>query len=113
MGELVFRFVAGGIVVSLFAVMAEICRPKSFSGLFSAAPSIALATLGITIAHHGKAYAAAEARSMIWGACGFFCYAALASYLLMRLKPSAMLATLALLPVWLGASLALWFFLGR
>ena len=53
--ELVIRFLVGGLVVSLFAVLGEVFRPKSFAGLFGAAPSIALATIGITIAHHGKA----------------------------------------------------------
>ena len=50
MAELVFRFLIGGAVVSFFAVFAEIFRPKSFAGLFGAAPSIALATIGIAIA---------------------------------------------------------------
>jgi hypothetical protein len=62
--ELVIRFLVGGLVVSLFAALAEVFRPKSFAGLFGDAPSIALATIGITIAHHGKAYAAVEARSI-------------------------------------------------
>src|SRR5208282_1351416 len=61
MAELVFRFLIGGAVVSIFAVLAEVFKPKSFAGLFGAAPSIALATIGITIAHYGKAYAATEA----------------------------------------------------
>ena len=38
------RFFVGGVVVSVFAALAEIFRPKSFAGLFGAAPSIALAT---------------------------------------------------------------------
>ena len=63
-GELVFRFIFGGIIVTAFAVLAEIFRPKSFAGLFGAAPSIALATMGITIAQHEKAYAGMEARSL-------------------------------------------------
>jgi hypothetical protein len=53
--ELVIRFLVGGLVVSLFAALGEVFRPKSSAGLFGAAPSIALATIGITIAHHGKA----------------------------------------------------------
>ena len=56
--------VPGEQPVDFFAVLAEIFRPKSFAGLFGAAPSIALATIGITIAGHGKTYAAIEARFM-------------------------------------------------
>jgi uncharacterized membrane protein (GlpM family) len=112
-GEMVLRFVIGGVIVSAFAALAEIFRPKSFAGLFSAAPSIALATIGITVARHGKMYAASEARSMIFGAIAFFCYASAACWLVGRLKMKALTATIVLLPLWLGASLALWWGLGR
>ena len=105
--EFLIRFLVGGAVVSFFAVLAEIFRPKSFAGLFGAAPSIALATLGITILHNGRAYAATEARSMILGAAAFFVYASCASLVLMRLKPPAIVVTMALLPVWFGVSIAL------
>ena len=109
MGELVVRFAIGGVIVTVFSVLAEIFRPKSFAGLFGAAPSVALATMGITIAEHGKIYAAVEARSMIFGAIAFFCYASAASWILMRFRPHALTTTIALLPLWLGTSLALWF----
>ena len=56
--QLVFRFVVGGSVVSLFAVIGDVLKPKSFAGLFGAAPSVALATLALTIATDGKTYAA-------------------------------------------------------
>jgi hypothetical protein len=107
MSELVIRFLIGGIIVSFFAVTAEILRPKSFAGLFGAAPSVALSTIGITILHHGKAYAAVESRSMILGSIAFFLYATTASWMLMRFKPHALTATIALLPIWLGASFGL------
>lgn len=113
MGEIVFRFLIGGAVVSMFAVLSEVFRPKSFAGLFNAAPSVALATLGITIAHHGRQYAATEARSMIFGALAFFCYAAAAAFLLVRKKPGALVATVSLIPVWFGVSFGLWWVLAR
>ena len=113
LGELGLRFLIGGVIVTIFAILAEIFRPKSFAGLFGAAPSVALATIGITISENGKAYAAMEARSMLLGAIAFFCYASAASWLLMRFKPRALMATVALLPVWLGTSLALWFLISR
>ena len=113
MAELILRFLIGGAVVSIFAVLAEIFKPKTFAGLFGAAPSVAIATIGITIAHHGKAYAATEARSMIFGAAGFLCYATAASWLLMRFKVPALAATLTLLPVWCGVSFALLWLVGR
>ncbi|HZY62207.1 MAG TPA: hypothetical protein VFE38_06730 [Edaphobacter sp.] len=106
--DLLLRFLFGGVIVSAFAVLGDIFRPKSFAGLFGAAPSIALATLGLTIAHKGHIYAAIEARSMIAGAVAFFVYASVASWLLMRFRPPALAVTLVLLPLWLGTGLALW-----
>lgn len=110
---MVLRFVIGGVIVSFFAVLAEMVRPKSFAGLFSAAPSIALATIGITIAHHGRMYASTEAKSMLYGAIGFFCYASAASWILMRLKAKALTTTVALIPLWFGVSFALYWVMGR
>lgn len=108
-GEILARFLIGGVIVSFFAVLAEMFRPKSFAGLFGAAPSIALATLGITIAHHGKAYAAIESRSMTCGAIAFLLYASCVSWMLLRLKPHALTATIVLMPVWFAVSSAFWF----
>ncbi|MBV9438058.1 MAG: DUF3147 family protein, partial [Acidobacteria bacterium] len=65
MSDLVLRFVIGGLVVSAFALIGDLLKPKSFAGLFGAAPSVALATLTLTIFKDGKSYAAVEARSMV------------------------------------------------
>jgi uncharacterized protein DUF3147 len=49
MTEYLVRFIAGGLAVSAFALLVDVLRPKSFAGLFGAAPSVALATLAIAI----------------------------------------------------------------
>ena len=108
MGELAARFVIGGAFVSFFSAAAEVFRPKSFAGLFGAAPSIALATLALTIGEKGKAYAATEAHFMIFGAAAFCCYAVAACWILRRYKPRALTVTLALLPLWFAVSFAAW-----
>ena len=113
MKEYVLRFLICGVVISVFALLGDVLRPKSFAGLFGAAPSIALATVGITIAQHGKGYAATEARSMVLGAIAFCVYAYLVSQALVRYRRSTMVATLVLLPVWLGVSLSLYWMLLR
>jgi hypothetical protein len=113
MKELIFRFLIGGAIVSSFAMLGEILRPKSFAGLFGAAPSIALATIGMTIAQNGKVYAAVEARSMCLGAIAFCCYATTAGWLLMRYKLRALAVTIALLPIWFGVSIGLRFLVSR
>jgi len=47
-GELLVRFLVGGALVSVFALLGDLFEPKSFSGLFGAAPSVAIATLALT-----------------------------------------------------------------
>jgi uncharacterized membrane protein (GlpM family) len=106
--ESLARFLIGGTIVSFFAVLAEMFRPKSFAGLFGAAPSIALATLAITIRERGKSYAAIETHFMIYGGIAFCCYAIAACWILRRYKPGALKAALALLPIWFSVSFALW-----
>lgn len=49
MTPLVFRFFVGGVVVSIFAILKDLLKPKSFAGLFGVAPSVALAMIGQTI----------------------------------------------------------------
>ena len=51
--EYLLRFIAGGIAVSAFAAFGDAVRPKSFAGLFGAAPSIALAIGGLFLAFSG------------------------------------------------------------
>ncbi len=108
MRDLLFRFLIGGAVVSLFAIVGDIFRPKSFAGLFGAAPSIALATLGLTVASHGRLYAATEARSMIAGAIAFFLYASAVSYVLMRYRPPTLRPTVGLMPLWFATAFGLY-----
>lgn len=106
--QLLFRFLVGGLIVSLFAVLGDILKPKSFAGLFGAAPSVALATLGLTIATEGKSYAAMEARSMILGAGAFCMYAIFCSRLMMKNKIPAAAATISALVLWLGIAIGTW-----
>ena len=89
MTTILFRFLIGGLVVSAFAVISDILKPKSFAGLFGAAPSIALATIGLTASANGTHYAALEARSMIAGALGFFVFVMCVTRILLRHKIEA------------------------
>jgi hypothetical protein len=101
MMEYVIRFVVGGIAVSVFAVLGDVLRPKSFAGLFGAAPSIVLATLGIAMTQHGKAYAATEARSMMLGAIALWLNSSTVCRLMERHRVSALPATCTMLVLWL------------
>ena len=94
------RFLAGGIAVSAFAALGDTLCPKSFAGLIGAAPSIALATLLITLSHKGASFAAMEGRSMIVGACALAAYSWVVCVLLKKVLLSSWTATMAALIVW-------------
>ena len=102
------RFLLGGIIVALFAALGDILRPKSFAGLFGAAPSVALATLGLTLSANGRVFAAVEVRSMVVGAIAFVIYAYVCAYLMLKRKYSAAVSTLAGLALWLVLAFAGW-----
>jgi len=91
--EIILRFFVGGTVVCVFAVFADALKPKSFAGLLGAAPSVALATLSLTVWKKGSTYAATEAESMILGAAAFFVYAAVVSSILRSARWSALSVT--------------------
>lgn len=107
MSEILLRFLIGGTVVSGFALLGDLFKPKSFAGLFGAAPSVALATLGLTIASEGAEYAATEARSMMAAAIAFFAYASCVSWVMMRYNVNVLLVTICAIPLWFGIAFGL------
>ena len=112
MTEYLVRFLAGGIVVSAFAMLGDVLKPKSFAGLFGAAPSVALATLGIAIYQHGASYAASQSLSMMAGAIALAIYSVVVCHLLIRARMRALPATMASIVVWLVVALGFWSFAG-
>ena len=103
--EYSLRFLAGGIAVSGFAALGDTLRPKSFAGLFGAAPSIALATLPITLSQEGASFVALEGRSMIVGALALALYSWTVCVLLKKFLLSSWAATMAALIVWFAVAL--------
>jgi Protein of unknown function (DUF3147) len=112
MTEYVLRFLIGGLAVTAFAILGDMLRPKSFAGLFGAAPSVALATLGIALVQHDAHYTAVQARAMIWGAVALGAYSIAVCQLLMRFRWNALPATLLALVVWLAVAFSLHFAVG-
>jgi len=105
--DLLWRFLLGGLLVSLFAVIGDVVRPRRLGGVFAAAPSVALATLALTIGHSGRALASIEARSMMLTGLAFVLYACVVSRALLRGHWPVWAVTLAALVVWgIGAVLA-------
>lgn len=105
--EHVIRFFAGGLIVSLFAMIGDVLRPKSFAGLFGAAPSVALVTLSLAFWKRGGGYVSTEGRSMILGAVAFAVFSFLVCQLLMCARFSALAATLTAAVAWLAVALGL------
>lgn len=108
MTDILIRFVVGGVVVSFFSVLGDMLKPKSFAGVFGAAPSVALATIFLTVMKQGSAYTSVEGRSMILGAVAFLVYACVVMRILSKGKWSALMVTGSSLLVWFAAALGLW-----
>src|SRR5579871_6523515 len=108
MEDLILRFLIGGFVVSFFALLGDLFEPKSFAGIFGAAPSVALATLALTISHYGKAYAAIELRSTIIGAMAFFFYASGLGRALLQHNYAARSAGAVLMLLWAAVAIGAW-----
>jgi hypothetical protein len=108
MTELLARFFVGGTLVAVFSVMGDIFTPKSFAGLFGAAPSVALATMLLTLHKHGAAYVAVEARSMVAGALAFMGYASAVSLILHRRRANPTAVAAAALVLWAALAAAAW-----
>jgi Trk-type K+ transport system membrane component len=109
MPALIYRFFVGGIIVSAFACAGDVLKPKSFAGLFSAAPSVAIATLSLTIVSDGKSYAAVESRSMIVGSLAFLCYVWLCAWLMKKQNIHSTVATISAMFIWFVLAFGAWF----
>ena len=92
--DLLVRFVLGGAVVSVFAVIGELFEPKTFAGLFAAAPSVAIATLALTNAKHGPEATAISARWMLVASAALLLYGTCCVWVCRRKR----------IPIWLGAA---------
>jgi hypothetical protein len=93
---------AGGVLVVCFAILAETIKPKDFAGLFSAAPSIALASLVVSDIAVGSKDAALAASGMVAGGLGMVIFCALAVVTVRRHR--AIRGSLLAAPVWFFSS---------
>lgn len=86
---------AGGLLVVVFALLSESLEPKRFAGLFSAAPSVAIAGLVITLLDKGSGEAQKSTYGMIAGAVAMMGYGLLVLPLL-RHQPAGRASIIAL-----------------
>ncbi|MDB5621158.1 MAG: hypothetical protein JWQ24_5396 [Tardiphaga sp.] len=99
-------------MVSVFALIGDVVRPKSFAGLFGAAPSVALVSLALATSRHGSEYVSALTTSMFAGAAALFTFSFISCQLLKRTNLSAISVTLFVFPVWLMVAFALYAMVG-
>jgi Protein of unknown function (DUF3147) len=111
--ELLPRFVTGGVVVSLFAIIGDLVRPKSLAGIFGAAPAVALASLGMAFGSHGGSYAATEGRSMVAGAVALGTYSLLIASVLFRHAGDTLFLTATAVMAWIVVALGIWWLVLR
>jgi hypothetical protein len=108
MVDLLARFLVGGAVVCAFAAVGDHCKPKTLGGVFGAAPTVALATLGLAFVRDGRAHVAIEGRSMLAGAVAFAAYGLAVSRLVMVDRIPAWLCAGMAWSVWLATALVAW-----
>ena len=113
LGELTARFLLGGAIVSAFSVLGQTLRPPTFAGLFGAAPSVALVSLGFALLSGGPREANLLSRSMLLGAIALVVYCAICVQLTRRRHPNLWLDTALAWAAWLGPALGLWWLCAR
>jgi hypothetical protein len=106
-GELALRFFLGGLSVSLFALGGAAWQPKTFAGIFGAAPSFAAVSLALAFHEKGTAYVALESRSMMLGAVAFIAYASICVVVAKQRAVSVTVGALLAWIAWLGIALGL------
>ena len=106
--EVVLRFLLGGVIVSIFAVAGEVFRPKTFAGIFGAAPSVALATVSLTFHSQGGEVVHREASSMLLGSLAFVGYSSASAWIVRRGGISVWLGAAFSWVLWLALAFGFW-----
>lgn len=106
--ELLLRFLIGGAVVSVFSAISQVIKPQSFAGVFGAAPSVALATLGLTFILKPAADVAKEGHAMLAGAVALCVYCLFVAWLFLHLKHHPILEAMVPWLLWFAVAFGLW-----
>jgi Protein of unknown function (DUF3147) len=106
LGALALRGLAGGALVVVFALIGEVVTPKVFAGLFAAAPSVAVASLAITIATESAVKARQASTGMVVGAVAIVVCSVLAVVVIPRV--GSLRGSLAAWASWLAVDLGLY-----
>jgi hypothetical protein len=106
LGVLALRGLAGGSLVVISALIGETVTPKAFSGLFSAAPSVSIASLGLLVLTEGPAAAQHASTGMVIGGVAMIACCILAAAAISRI--GSFKGSLAAWLSWLAVDLGLY-----
>ncbi len=101
----------GGFAVVGFSLIGQAGHPKRFAGLFSAAPSVALASLGMTVIAKGASATLPYAQGMLIGSAGMIAYCLVSLVLIDRLH--ALVGSILAWLAWFAVAGGLYLAVGR
>ena len=102
----VLKALVGGSIVVVFSAIGEFLRPRGFAGIFAAAPSVALASLAITLIVTGPQSAAHQLIAMVAGAAALMVYCLVGAESVKRF--GAPKGAITAMVAWFGAAIGLW-----
>src|SRR6195256_1986759 len=105
------KAVVGGLAVVAFSLLGKAGPPKRFAGLFSAAPSVALASLAMTLMTRGPDATVPYAQGMLIGSAGMVAYCLVSLYLIDRLH--ALLGSILAWLAWFAVAGSVYLAVGR
>ncbi|HKV30477.1 MAG TPA: DUF3147 family protein [Candidatus Dormibacteraeota bacterium] len=105
------KTVVAGLAVVGFSLTGQAGHPKRFAGLFSAAPSVALASLAMTVIAKGPTATVPYAQGMLIGSAGMLAYCLASLYLVNRLH--ALVGSIVAWLAWFAVAGALYLAVGR
>ena len=105
------KSIVGGLAVVAFSLLGQAGHPKRFAGLFSAAPSVALASLAMTLMTKGPDATVPYAQGMLIGSAGMIAYCVVSLLLIDRLH--ALLGSVLAWLAWFAVAGGLFLALGR
>jgi hypothetical protein len=105
------KALVGGLAVVAFSLIGQAGHPKRFAGIFAAAPSVALASLALTVLAKGPEATVPYAQGMLIGSAGMFAYCVASLLLINRLH--ALVGSLLAWLAWFAVAGGLYLAVGR
>ncbi|MDQ6712382.1 MAG: DUF3147 family protein [Candidatus Dormibacteraeota bacterium] len=105
------KALAGGLAVVAFSLIGQAGHPKRFAGVFAAAPSVALASLAMTVVVKGPQGTVPYAQGMLIGSAGMLAYCLASLYLINRLH--ALVGSIVAWVAWFAVAGGLYLVVGR